>query len=636
LQQEKITPFIYFLVLIALLSGARSSFAQLELHPIKRTTPASTVEQNKHSGRTKAIKLQLPFWDDFSTFTDDIYPDENKWESRKTVWVNQSMAINAPTIGVATFDGLDSAGLAYNASEILVTGFTDSLASHPIDMSVAKLGADTSTVFLSFFYQLQGNGEPPDGQDFLQVEFKNKDLEWEVYMIVESREDFDRTVFYDTIVQVTGERFFHDAFQFRFRSYGRQSGPYDTWNIDYVYLNKGRNINDTFFPERAAASPISQLFGRYRAVPYRHFKINPELDTVYFDVKNLNNQTAVINYNAYAYYTTYTGGSSTSTSEVIVSNKGVKGASGTMSPFERVRVKVDGLPSTSSFDSNADSVDVRIKAEVISDDNTAILNTLVNDTVSSNFYLRDYYAYDDGTAEYSASLIEAGDMAAYEFDMLSITGDTTVADTLIAFDVFFPPYAISSGQTLNFTIYHEKDGKPDDDNIWATLSPRQLVSNGSDFTRMRFEPSLLINERKFFIGWRQPTAPKIFIGLDTDNDTGDKIWLNTNTIEWFQNTTIKGSLMIRPVFGSGSVDIISGVKDEEVLSVYPNPNPGVFFIDEKIKGLRIYNSTGVEVPYESQEQEKSTLIQLHQPSGMYVMRYLYRNMVRTRKVIILR
>jgi hypothetical protein len=626
-----------WIFLVAVMVIGDVSFAQLQLHPVQRHIGSVNARSRQSAARVKTVTpLALPFWDDFST-TKGLYPDSNKWVHSNTVWINESMGINAPTVRVATFDGLDSAGLAYNSNDILLTGFTDSLVSLPIDLSVAAVGAaDTNSVYLSFFYELQGNGEPPDPDDFLQVEFRNKDLQWESYLTVEPKNDFDATVFYDTIVKVTGERFFHDAFQFRFRSYGRQSGPYDTWNIDYVYLNKNRNINDRYFDDRAAASPVSQLFGQYRAVPYRHFKAVNPIDTVYFDVKNLSNAPlASIGYQASTVIRNYIGNAVTVSEHTLVSGGSVKGGV-PMNALERVHQKIEALPDASWLDPTADSVDIIMKANVVGNDNTSIINTTVNDSVSTTYRLSNYFAYDDGTPEYSVSLIEPGDLAAYEFNMLKVTPDSVFADTLIAIDVYFPAYAITTNQTLNFTIYHEgagtQKGKPGE--VWLTLTPRQLASNGLNFTRLKFQPSILINEEKFFIGWKQPAAAKIYVGLDADNDTGNKIFVNTNSQDWDQNTTIKGSLMIRPVFGSGTIDVIDGVADKEVLSFYPNPTSGGFYINAKVDDLKIYNATGAAIPFEATTEGNQMFVQLHQPSGVYLVRYLKGNSVRTQKIMV--
>ena len=115
-----------------------------------------TVKQNK-------LALTLPFIDDFSyPFTQ---PDNNLWNS-SSVFINRSYPINPPTIGVATFDGLNSNGRANNMT---FTGTdsenADTLTSQQIDLS------NIDTAYFMFYYQAQGNGNDPQTTDSLILEF---------------------------------------------------------------------------------------------------------------------------------------------------------------------------------------------------------------------------------------------------------------------------------------------------------------------------------------------------------------------------------------------------------------------------------------------------------------------------------
>jgi hypothetical protein len=636
-----------------------SAVAQLKVFPIQRQAPVRDVikTHNAIGARTKAIEpLTLPFWDDFSA-PSGLFPDTLRWAQCYSVWVNNGMAINPPTINVATFDGLDSAGNAYNASDVFVTGYTDSLVSRTINLSDTGdkpvLLTERNSVFLSFFFQWQGNGEPPNEGDDLRLEFKDDEGIWIEALRIRYDDDhiYDRTKFYDTIVQVTGDSLFHKAFQFRFRSYGRRSGPYDTWNIDYVYLNKGRNLNDNSFPDRAVASSLSPMFGEYRSIPYRHFLESKKLDTIKFDLQNLKSVLSSVNYSASGQFINYFKDSPpVSYSKTFVSNRGIRpGAdnrpAGTMAPFERVSSKYDTLlpdvNDAQQFNPAAKAVDVKIKIHLTSGDdkdddglNFLPIDFRVNDTISSTYHLQDQYAYDDGMAEYSAGLIEAGNLIAYQFDMLS------TPDTLIAFDVYFPPYATPSTQNVDFTIYHDNNGKPDDD-IWLRLLglPVQPNTTGT-FQRFKFFPALLIDEAKFYIGWKQPALGKVFVGLDIDNDSGDKIMVNYNGT-WVQNTEVHGSLMIRPVFGKGSVGRETPIEAPQELSValYPNPTQGSFYIDEKYDHLKIYNTAGLEVSFRSEPADQQrTRIHLNESTGIYLVRYATKKSkkIKSHKVMIMR
>ena len=268
---------VFGILLITLSLGFISSaLAQFERFPLQRKNPTSISKPKNEVVRKKGAPLSLPFWDDFS-FTpindtsnvESNIPLATLWAKSENVWINDGLGIFPPTINVASFDGLDVTGLPYS-DQILANGFRDTLTSQPINLAEV-VGSDTNTVYLSFFYQWQGNGEPPDPSDYMRIEFKNNVGVWENVMTIYTKSTLDKTLFYDTIIQVAGNKFFHDAFQFRLKNYGRKSGPYDTWNIDYLYLNKGRTINDNSFPDRAAASSISSLFGQFYAVPVKHF-----------------------------------------------------------------------------------------------------------------------------------------------------------------------------------------------------------------------------------------------------------------------------------------------------------------------------------------------------------------------------
>ena len=182
--------------------------AQLKIIPIARQPVSERgIERSNHAARTQeASPLQLPFFDDFSKPAFEIYADTSKWTESYGVWVNDGMAVRSPTINVATFDALDSAGRAYNTNEVLATGYADQLTSRPIDLSEHVLpAAEQPSVYLSFFYQWQGNVEAPDEKDFLELQFRTaEEGAWETVLTIFAEEDTSPTDFYDTILQVSG------------------------------------------------------------------------------------------------------------------------------------------------------------------------------------------------------------------------------------------------------------------------------------------------------------------------------------------------------------------------------------------------------------------------------------------------
>lgn len=657
-------PLFCAMILFGLLF-AHPTLAQLRILPLPPDASATTARKTAPaSARTKETSpLLLPFFDDFSKPYLQRYADTSRWEESFSVLVNDGMGIHPPTINVATFDGLDSAGQAYNPNEVLQTGFTDTLTSRPIDLSEASLPIDERAgVFLSFFYQWQGNVEAPDDEDFLQLEFRTADENgWRPVMTIFPKVGVDPTVFYDTIIVIGEEAFFHDRFQFRFRSYGRLSGPYDAWHIDYVYLNKGRHINDLSFPDRALATQPGPLFGEYRSMPRWHLFSNEQLTPPSFEIQNMKNLEASVNFRTEGFFssTDTDNGSTTTHTAVISKATPINITDNVIFAYEHKTIRMDTLPDINDPlqfppDPGIDSTLIRLTIALQSRDDVPLNTTppvepdstgdytpnylpirfSTNDTLTVDYVLSSYYAYDDGVAEYAAGLIESGNLVAYEFEL--DTSYSLKQDTLIAFDIYFPPYAITSNQTTDFFIYHEDPDNPGfPGEIWLRIPSRPIRKKGiNQFQRIEFLPALLIDEKKFYIGWKEPVAGEVVVGLDLSNDTGDKIFVNT-TGAWYRNEDVKGSLMLRPVFGSGTIDSSVGIGEEQTWSIYPNPNPGIFYIEGDVKDLKIYSTTGERITYESVSEGERVAIRMntHVP-GMYLLRYWQAGRARSHKVIL--
>ncbi|NJN43108.1 MAG: hypothetical protein HC811_13655, partial [Flammeovirgaceae bacterium] len=289
------------LVLLLVLSG--SSWvcrAQFIIVPIERSELWSKEVVNARQQSLTA--MPLPFWDDFSFSQTPFYPNDTLWENSNSVILSDGLGINLPSHKVGSFDGLDSVGRPYNVNDILAKGFADKLISRPLRLDLVDPSERTG-VYLSFYFQYRGNGEPPDPGDQLILSFKGSDGVWYTVETYEDDESYMSDVFYQQVVQVSGDIYFHDDFQFRFQNKGRISGPYDTWNIDYIYLNKGRTLSDTSYPDRTISSSLTSPFSGYWAIPVRHYFVNPgaQVGTPSFEIYNLrvgNNQP--LNYFSYS------------------------------------------------------------------------------------------------------------------------------------------------------------------------------------------------------------------------------------------------------------------------------------------------------------------------------------------------
>jgi hypothetical protein len=635
-----------------LLLLAEVACAQFRQFPIPtRSAPSQPVKRPTIGERTRQIEpLTLPFWDDF-TKTFGMYPDTSLWNNSFTVWVSDGMAINAPTLNVVTFNGVDSIGKAYSPNDNKLTGFTDSLVSARINLSAGGTKpvavAERSSVFLSFFYQWRGNGEAPDKEDYLQLEFRNDQNAWVPVLTIRPLDTFTRDKFYTAIVPVAGDQYFHDAFQFRLRTFGRLAGPFDTWNVDYVYLNKGRTIDDVFFPDRAISSQLGPLFGEYRAMPRYHLLSETQITPPYFEIQNLRNGPIPLNFSTDGFFASSTFGADTISSPPYQTQLSKKTpiflTTNVLDPLEHARIRLDTLPDfadANQFQPDADSTLIRLTVALQTGDNDPITGDYTpnyepirftrNDTITAEYVLSNYYAYDDGKAEYSAGLLSPGDQVAYKFTLPAGLNDTL--KLLQSFDIYFPPFGITSNQTVEFTIYFNDNGLPGDIGLRVPLV--SITDKGVDrFQRIKFLPPLQIQDSVFYISWREPVSGRMHVGLDISNDTGDKIFVNT-TGSWRQNTQVKGSLMIRPVFATGRVEDQVGVEDEVEFTLYPNPTTGNFVLSGHPDAVDIHSITGQRVSFTTEADEQKTLVQLNAPAGLYIVRYTRGNVTKTQKLIV--
>ncbi|MBX2945037.1 MAG: T9SS type A sorting domain-containing protein [Cyclobacteriaceae bacterium] len=628
-----------FLFLI-LCSFPLVALAQLKRYPIQQ--PANPEAA---FAKTKSLEpMSLPFWDDFSAPASS----DTLWSNKATVWINTSMAIDPPTIGVATFDGLNENGTPYspNPDQTLEVGLTDSLESRRIKMTEVGL-FQRNSVFLSFYYQWGGHGETPDANDYLQLEFRNQQGAWEIIRTLRpnrATERFDE--FYSVIIRINEDRFYHDDFQFRFRSFGRRSGRFDTWHLDYVYLNRGRTETDLTYPDRAIRKTLSPLFEKYYAVPYKHFKQEKTITPPAYAVYNLSNILTTLSYLTYGTFVNYFDDDSESVFEENLNGTDTSSISlgFGVPPFVNIPVDVEYIPDPDNhdhFDPQAKRVEVSLKIRVFTGDVIDLktgnpspgylpiyepIDFRANDTIRQHYTLHNYYAYDDGVAEYSAGLTQPGNIVAYRFTM-----QTSEPDTINGVYVHYPVTSGVSASNTTFYIWGDTNGEPGP-LLLEELVPVERKTN-NEFILREFIQSARV-QGVFYIGWRQPATGRVQVGLDTGNDTGNQIFVNT-TGSWIPNTDVKGSLMLRPRFGKGNVVTSSEGRQQPEVSIYPNPNFGEFFMEGEPQGLTILNAGGHPVVFETEQLDNRMRITITYPiRGLYLVRYFNGTAWQTKKIVV--
>ena len=114
----------------------------------------------------------LPFFDDFSQ--SNVIPDSTKWTDRN-VLVNDGFPLCPPNRNAATFDVLDASGRVYDyaISFPFVAEYLTSVRIRLDSIMDPEPRALTpaDSVYFSFHYQPQGNGNAPEEQDSLVLQF---------------------------------------------------------------------------------------------------------------------------------------------------------------------------------------------------------------------------------------------------------------------------------------------------------------------------------------------------------------------------------------------------------------------------------------------------------------------------------
>lgn len=590
-------------IFLFLITGSFQCFSQLKLVPAIVSTGSTFIKNNSRTAETDT--LSLPFWEDFSNY--EGAPNPELWIDGSGVYINKTLALNPPTLGVATFDGATQNGGIYN-TDPFASGKADTLVSKPINLGKLPSG-ELSTVYLSFYWQFFGNDEIPDAEDSLRLLFKNQENKWEVIDVFDrSRVSSNDT--FEQVIYKLAPRFLHGSFQFKFQAFARLSGPYDAWHIDYIYLDKDRNVNDKNYFDRAIVDVPDYIFNGYSAVPINQFFANPKkyIGQTSVDINNLDAIFQPIEYTAKLVNTF----DQEQLIELLNFNKEVNPI---LQGKERRRIYANPIDSM-ELDDQLDSIYMTLEFYISSGDSIQEngIDYRINDTVSTNYVLHNYYATDDGTAEFGLGLEQKGGKVAYMFVL-------DQPDILNRVDIYFPNIGrIQSGTAFNLMVLKKLS-----DSRFDLIYERENlaidpISTFNEFQSIRL-PELNVADT-FYIAWEQLTTDFLSVGFDKQHDSGKRIFYNVNG-SWVKNTEFKGSLMIRPYFGleSQPTALHYPIEPNREITFFPNPNHGDFKIKGRFDNFCIYNLSGkklFESVYNKTEDEYNT--GLTRP-GIYIIQF---------------
>lgn len=565
---------IFFISVFGLFLFVQPGLSQIIFKPL----PVSGSESNGRINKLQSTApLDLPFWDEFSTSVN--VPDTSLWMDNSGVTINGHTASDAPTLNVALFNGVDQKGMPYSSNQDVV--LNDTLVSRPIDL--LKLTDDQrNTLFISFFRQARGLGDKPNANDSIRLQFRSSANKW--YTVWSERNDDLSKEAFSSIkpVQVKdllsfgeNETYFHDHFQFRFQSYGNGSGDFDSWHIDYVYLNHSRHPADTVFNDDAITTLPTSLFKPYYSLPLEALKRAPGqyMDSIRVGYRNLKNEMSPTTYRARVY--AHTAGDSYLFDNLLEQDSASIHPSPL--PFSRRQLVIGGI-DPAKFASAGDILKLETRVFLSTNDPVGKINYRVNDTVRAFTMLDNFYAYDDGSAELAAGIGKRGGRLAYMYVIDEY-------DTLTDIDIYFPNVSyIGSSATVKIHVWKKLDtSKP----LYQDNYAVQRSSSLNEFKRYTLARPVVVKDT-FYIGYEQNVDDYLPVGYDRNHDSSDRLFYNVNLQNgWVQYHSgsdssaniIPGSLMMRPVFQNAEVTAVEpGSEADRSFIIFPNPSWGKIHI----------------------------------------------------------
>lgn len=437
------------------------------------------------------------------------------------------------------------------------------------------------SIYLSFYYQAKGNGgNSPENSDSLVLQFKVPGSNWKNIWSVKGTNE---NTFKRVMIPIKDTAFFKKGFQFRFYNYGSLgslshpsfASNVDFWNLDYVYLNINRNINDTIFPDVAINSYIRSFIKEpYTSIPWKHYHDSLQIDTLRFkyynfsgDVVNVQRLQSIKNV----------------TNQQLIKLDTLGNEN--IAPFTHFNFK--RKTTSGYFPSNNQSESVYMIKTYLSAPALQSFDYMQwNDTLISYQIFKNYYAIDDGSAEYGIGLAGTGS----QNGQMAIMFKPIVPDTLRGVYMYFNKTLNNASQKYFYlTIWNCKKGKPNQI-IYKKQGFRPEYHGINNFHYYNLDTAIFVNDT-IFVGWTQTTTDLLNLGFDLNYDYSSKTWYNLNGV--WKPLPYFGTLMIRPVFSKDPIITIPKTPLKSNIELYPNPASDFIHIKSEYNiRFELYDITG--------------------------------------------
>lgn len=618
------------LVLILLLQITTQIKAQLILVPSTYVTKSETTKSNTINYN------QLPFVDDFSNY--EGLPNPTKWQSNNAI-VNSNYQFNPPTIGVVTLDAIDIYGNLYS-NATTSTFDADTLLSQPIRLdsivypTKQKLTQGDS-IYFSFYVQPGGgNGQPwetigssPSSTDSIILDFYSEESGWEKVwgmggMPLDTLFQYEGTYYKYVLIPITEIKYFSKEFKFRFRNIASLNnnpqisyvGNCDNWNIDYIYINKDRSIQDTTFRELAFVEPAPSMLNRYQSMPANQYIADETKDSLEIKIVNLHSEPLS---SIYKYYIkdaigntihTYDGGFENIVP--YIQNHSYQSALSHARPI--VNFDFGTLTQWESFD-----IFHTIKEGVGQD----ILAS--NDTIKFTQVFENYFAYDDGSAENGIGVEPiAGSHLAVAYHLNN-------PDTLTAVDIYFNASLNDANLKQFYICVWTAFNNIPLEMIYKTEKLTPIRDSLNKFVRFELDEGIYLEQGDFFISLQTKGNDYLNIGFDRNTNSSKYTYSKTG-ITW-EPSFLKGSVMLRPYFGYKALVGLQNIELQGNLNIYPNPTTSKLYIQGRLNAKKQILDISGRLLLSTYENEIDIS---HLKQGIYILKIeSEKGIIETRKIV---
>ncbi len=550
--------------------------------------------------------LELPFFDDFSYLTE--FPADTLWVNNGTD-ISVNLSNNPPSIGVLVFDALDADKKFYKGADYGAVCSGDTVESLPINLYYPG----DKSIYLSYYFQAGGLGDRPESNDSLCLDFYSPlDDNWTTVKTYSGKLQKD---FKQEIINISERKYLQKGFRFRFRNYfslGSSLQPdlvsnCDFWLLDYVKLDKNRNEADTVYNDVSlTTNPIVKVKD-YQSVPWRHYLSASDDAKVSYIINYRNNDSKARLLDSV---------------NLILSHdeKTEKFALGTYNMPSYMDFSNTNENFLYTFDSKSDTMsNYDITVKLVSD--VTSLDFADNNEVTISKEFRNYYSYDDGTAEAAYGLHGEGSLGGFG----AVRFITLSPDKLNGVWIYFcPVFNNQQADYFNIKVWSCLNGLPSTE-IYSKNDVAVPKDKTSKFVFFPFDELIQVTDT-FFVGWEKLSTSILALGFDKNTTSPNYKYFNLGGT--WKTSSEKGQIMIRPNFGflqtPNNEMITPEIIAEHKLKIYPNPAKEYVTLElTDYKGndieINIYSITGKKYKTLSVNQSTTEIDVSDLAPGMYLL-----------------